>query len=116
MNSTTACVSLGVLAGIGAGGALGYLVAMWSRKASRTEQSVQSTLDSIRVEINGLRQLLIETKGELEKLQVLFSTEYKSTPRAVDTESEYLSTYESPGEDEEDFYDLPADTPETTER
>ena len=116
MNSTTACVSLGILAGIGAGGALGYFAGRWSTKQRGKERSVESTLDSVLAEIDKLRELLVETRRELEKLQAICSPASRSTQRPLDTESEYQSTYESLGEDEEDFYDLPADTPETNER
>lgn len=115
MNSTTACVSLGILAGIGAGGALGYFAGRWSTKQRGKERSVESTLDSVLAEIGKLRELLVETRRELEKLQAICSPASRTTQRPLDTESEYQSTYESLGEDEEDFYDLPADTPETNE-
>ena len=106
-------VSLGLVAGLAAGSALGYLVSKWAKAQRAQSQAEATALDAILNEIHQLRELLRETKEQLEALQPSKSS--RASLRGVETESEYFSTYDSAGEDEEDFFDLPPEAPETNE-
>lgn len=107
-------LSLGLVAGLAAGSALGYLVSKWMKEQHDRAQAEATAFNAILDEIHQLRELLRETKEQLEVLRP--STNSRTSLRALDTESEYFSTYDSAGEDEEDFFDLPPETPETNDR
>ena len=104
-------LSVGLVAGLAAGSALGYLVSKWMKEQKERAQAEATALNAILDEIHQLRELLRETKEQLDMLRPM--TNSRTSLRVLDTDSEYFSTYDSAGEDEEDFFDLPPETPET---
>lgn len=108
-------LSVGLVAGLAAGSALGYLVSKWMKEQQARAQAEVAALTAILEEIHQLRELLRETKEQVEVLRPAV-TNSRSSLRALDTDSEYFSTYDSAGEDEEDFFDLPPETPATHDR
>ena len=108
MSTKAYSVALSILTGLSVGSAIVLLSKWWNRRNSASNPK-EATLRMLVEEVKKLRELMLETKEQLESLRRITVGGSKSSVRPVDAESEYLSTYESIGDGEDEFYDFPSE-------